>query len=90
MKNIEKIHELLDMALCVQMHGRGENNHPYVKFETSNYGNNIEITIKDGGFDSSRYDGEYRLSFSDLDCRTYRNCKEHLQDLINLIEWEEA
>lgn len=88
MGNIEKIHELLDMALCIQMHGSGEKDHPYVKFTTSNFATNVEIMIKDSGFDSDRYDGEYNLAFDEMDCRTYRNCKDHLQDLINIIKGE--
>lgn len=88
MGNIEKLHELLDMALCVQMHGHGVSGYPMVVFETSNYGKNVSIRIVDNGFDNKGddYDGLYEFSFGGTDSRTYKNCKEHLRDLIKSIE----
>ena len=83
MNNIEKIHELLDMALFIQTNGCGQDGYPFVAFETSNYGQSISVRVRDKGFGSldKGYDGVYNLDFCCISERTYQNCKQHLTDL---------
>lgn len=82
MNNREKINELFDMCLYIQMRGAGENGYPYIDFVSTNYGGDVTIYISDNGFKSGiGYDGKYDISFAYVSDRTYQNCKKHLEDL---------
>lgn len=54
----KKIHELLDLILEIQERGSGENGHPYVNVEFSNYGSRIFFSAQENGFDVN---GDYDL-----------------------------
>lgn len=78
-KTIEKIHELQKLCLQIQMHGEGENGHPYVSYCSSNYGSGLEVYIEDDGFNPEKpYDGNYHLTKWNVDTDTYKACREHL------------
>ena len=78
----QKIHELLSLCLEIQRGGHGEGGYPYVRAEISNYTEYLYISIKDNGYSpDAPYDGDYRFDFNCISDRTYKNCKQHLQDL---------
>lgn len=85
---MDKIHELLRFCLMIQEGGEGRDGYPYVSFQTSNYGTQFEISIMDNGFKKDTgYDGMYEFQFDHMGERTYKNCKEHLQDLIRKVSY---
>lgn len=87
MTNKEKIHELLDMCLDIQMNGHGTEGYPYIYCVICNYGTEIEICIKDNGFnEKAGYDGKYNFDFNHISERMYKNCREHLYDLKEKVE----
>lgn len=88
MSNEEKIIQLFSLCIRIQKNTSGESG-PYVKFETSNYGRNVWISIIDKGFCSRDvYDGDYVFSFADIPDRVYENCKNHLLDLLKEVQGE--
>lgn len=79
-ESMERMRELQELCLDIQMHGKGEDGHPYVGFETGNYGYDVIIKIMDNGFGTGKaeHDGYYGMDFECSDTRRYEACKEHL------------
>lgn len=79
----EKIYKLVDKVLDIAEKGKGENGFPYIDMQLSNYGKNVEILVKDSGFQADTpYDGIYDFDIiGEISLRKYNTCLGHLEEL---------
>lgn len=60
----EKIHEILDLCLEIQMRGKGKNGFPFVVFETANYGYDLWVYAMERGFcEGAKHDFDEIIHF---------------------------
>lgn len=86
----EKIHEILDLCLEIQMRGEGGNGFPYVCLDVSNYGSAVCIYCMEKGFQkNAKYDLYKILSFNSAQ-EEYDHVIEYLKNLLQIAVEKEC
>lgn len=86
----EKIHEILDLCLEIQMRGYGEKGFPFVCLQVSNYGYYIHLYAMDKGFSPvKKYDLDEELD-SNFTQEEYDHVIEYLKNLLQIAVEKEC